>query len=426
LVLCFSTVLAQQNDTCSAFVEQALAAVDDACASTGRNEACYGNFDLEAVPRESAVEFTFAEQGDRVSVADLDSLRLRQLDVENSVWGVALMQIQANLPDSLPGQNVTFLLFGDVEIRNEVEPTPDRPSLELVSNGGINVRATPSTTANVIGSLRSGESATATGRNQDSTWLRIQIPDSVDFGWVFAELVTPADDVESLSVVDPSEKASPFTPMQAFSIESGIASLNCSEAPADGILIQTPDGVGKIELRANDVSFQLGSTALLQAQAGDMLTFSVIEGEGEATADGVSVIIPAGAMVSVPLDDEGQAAGAPGEVVPYDQDMLANLPVDALPRAIEIADPSTTEAIEEANNPGGGTGAGAAMLPGGIDASAFTGMNSALFCSIMAQSFTDSGISIDLYLDQMRMMSGVIPAESQADFQAFIALLETC
>jgi hypothetical protein len=32
------------------------------------------------------------------------------------------MNLQANLPDTLPGQNVTFLLFGDVEITNAVAP----------------------------------------------------------------------------------------------------------------------------------------------------------------------------------------------------------------------------------------------------------------------------------------------------------------
>ena len=30
------------------------------------------------------------------------------------------MKLQANLPDSLPGQNVTFLMFGDVQIQNAV------------------------------------------------------------------------------------------------------------------------------------------------------------------------------------------------------------------------------------------------------------------------------------------------------------------
>ena len=39
------------------------------------------------------------------------------------------MQLQANLPDTLPGQNVTFLLFGNVEIENAVvgdsEATPE-------------------------------------------------------------------------------------------------------------------------------------------------------------------------------------------------------------------------------------------------------------------------------------------------------------
>ena len=40
-----------------------------------------------------------------------------------------------------------------------------------------------------------------------------------------------------------------------------------TEAPQDGILIQTPKGVGQINMRANDVDIQLGSTAYLAGAA---------------------------------------------------------------------------------------------------------------------------------------------------------------
>jgi hypothetical protein len=32
----------------------------------------------------------------------------------HNTWGIALMKVQANIPDTIPGQNVTLLAFGDV------------------------------------------------------------------------------------------------------------------------------------------------------------------------------------------------------------------------------------------------------------------------------------------------------------------------
>jgi hypothetical protein len=114
------TAFAQRSD-CSVIVEQALAAADQACASTGRNQACYGNVNLAAEPQPDAQNFVFEKTGDLVNVADLQSLTLSPLDESAGQWGVALLRLQANLPDTLPGQNVTFLLFGDVEITDAAD-----------------------------------------------------------------------------------------------------------------------------------------------------------------------------------------------------------------------------------------------------------------------------------------------------------------
>src|SRR3954463_16404914 len=76
LLLCFTTALAQ-DATCSAIVQQALAAVQQDCAPTGRNQACYGYVSLDVTPRDGVENFTFAKAGDLANVADLDTLRLR-------------------------------------------------------------------------------------------------------------------------------------------------------------------------------------------------------------------------------------------------------------------------------------------------------------------------------------------------------------
>jgi hypothetical protein len=116
LLLTAISVAAQGDDVCPSIVQTALNAADEACNDTGRNEVCYGNIQIEATAREDVSAFTFNELGDMVSVLDVQSMALSGYAEESEAWGVAIMRLQANIPDTLPGQNVTFVLFGDVQI----------------------------------------------------------------------------------------------------------------------------------------------------------------------------------------------------------------------------------------------------------------------------------------------------------------------
>ncbi|XWX02741.1 hypothetical protein VZO05_09485 [Aggregatilineales bacterium SYSU G02658] len=110
------TATQAQGGGCPQIVARALELVSAACADVGRNQACYGHVDLTAIPQPTAVDFKFQQIGDITRVADLASLTLKPMNEQAGTWGVALMRLQANIPDSLPGQNVTFVLFGDVSI----------------------------------------------------------------------------------------------------------------------------------------------------------------------------------------------------------------------------------------------------------------------------------------------------------------------
>lgn len=111
------TLFAQTGrDTCPDVVAKALENISALCGSTGRNEACYGHFSLDAEAQPSASTFNFDAPGDIESVTAIRTLKLAGVDLSAGIWGVALMQLQANLPDTSPGQNVTVLLFGDVEL----------------------------------------------------------------------------------------------------------------------------------------------------------------------------------------------------------------------------------------------------------------------------------------------------------------------
>src|SRR5690606_20836366 len=128
-------------------------------------------------------------------------------------WGVALMQIQANLPDTLPGQNVTFLLFGDVTIEEEVG---EQARVEAAVNTAANLRLAPSATSPVVGSVAGAAPVTATGQTVNQlgeTWVRVRYEDyRTATGWILAALV----DVDLAALPDVPSDSLTMSPMQAF------------------------------------------------------------------------------------------------------------------------------------------------------------------------------------------------------------------
>src|SRR5690606_30892948 len=192
----------QTSGVCPALVQNALRQVETHCAGTGRNQICYGHSVLLAEPRPEITDVSLSTPGDVTEIYNISRLQLFPMDIDLGAWGVALMRVQANLPDALPGQNVLFLLFGDVEL------TPET-STELVSN--------------------------------------------------------PSEDETQ-------------QPISAFRLRSGIGTPFCDSAPPDGLLIQTPHGVGRVELTINGVDVSLGSTVFFTAHENEYLTVSTLEG----------------------------------------------------------------------------------------------------------------------------------------------------
>lgn len=119
LLMCTSLAAAQDN--CPIVVQEALANLNNLCGTTGRNQACYGNVALTAAPQQGITQFKFDTEGDIANLSDIRTLDLEPYNDTTETWGLAIMQVQANIPDSLPGQNVTFIIFGDTTIENAVQ-----------------------------------------------------------------------------------------------------------------------------------------------------------------------------------------------------------------------------------------------------------------------------------------------------------------
>lgn len=284
-----NTVLAQgDNAACGAAVVQALELVADNCIGLGRNEVCYGNDFISATLN---TDDFFERPGDIVSVSAIEELVTGNIDPDTGAWGVALMDIQADLPNSTEG--VRILVFGGAN----VEPTPatrdDLPFCTFSNSSAttISLRAAPSETARAYDVLGFNGTLRVYGQSSDGEWLRSSR------GWV----QTDAGDLSCNGVTLPTMDSNADTfdaPMQSFALRVDEAA-QCESVPS-GMLIQTPDGE-TANLLINNVELRVGSTALFTVEEGadDCQYFSNHDGNitiGDVSVDGDETRIPPGAQ----------------------------------------------------------------------------------------------------------------------------------
>lgn len=291
-----STPSAAQG-SCPALVEQAIAALDVNCADTGRNSACYGYNLVSASFLEDVPDDFFVQPADQTRVDILETLGTSVMDTTSGQWGVALMSLQANIPNSVPGQSVKFVLIGDVELENAVAPedsfSPVDP-VEVTTDDRLNLRSAPGLNANVIAVTDAGETLLADGLDESGDWVRIVRAGAV--GWVFRELLSSEAELDAL----PTLNADARMPMQSFYLRNGIGQPQCEESPADALLVQGPQGI-TVEFTINGAEFKLSSTMLVRVLPGSEF-MEIITLAGDAEVDGR--IIPAGTRSVVCLSPE--------------------------------------------------------------------------------------------------------------------------
>ncbi len=332
-----TTPLAAQTNQCPEQVVQALN-LATICGGLGRNEVCYGNTLVSAVDWQGAEVTSFESPGNRASLLDVASLTTAPFDIQNQVWGVAVLALQANIPDTLPGQNVTFVVFGDVLLQNDVQPgkivVPN--GLSGTSNSNPNLRAGPGTNFQVVGALQPGEELLIIGRNEAAEWL--QIVDGSETPWVASRFVEIEGDPATLDVIAPD--ATPIlyrAPMQAFRLTTHPGSAACDEVPEGGLLVQSPQGA-TVNFLVNGIETRVGSTALLRYEAeSDSLEVATLAGSvGVKSGDAEQTIEPGFNLSAA----EGRP---PTEPERYDYDAVRGLPVALLPETVNVPPPDGTE-----------------------------------------------------------------------------------
>jgi hypothetical protein len=329
----YSSPVSQQQ-ICPEIVQTAFETTNEVCNGTGRNEACYGHVMLNAQFHAGYEDVQFSQVGDQVAVESLQALRLSGLDEATGHWGVAMMKLQANLPDNSPAQNTTLLLFGDVEIKDSIlDETPQ--TFTVMAAETITMMSAPSRNAAHLGNVQAWETLAADGRTEDGRWIRVQTAEGQ--GWVQARQISHTDDLNQLQVL--GADGVQFKPMQAFYFQNGRTQDLCSEVPASGLMIQTPEGAGTVRLWVNEVKIELGSTAYIQSAPGQPMTIRMIEGHAHVTTEQGSSTAIAGTEITIPMNENNAPAGQPSLPQPYTEENVQDLPISNLERPITIAPP---------------------------------------------------------------------------------------
>jgi LysM repeat protein len=274
-----------QPSSCPAVVEMALSELADNCGSLGRNTACYGNVQVDSTFYNVVEEGYFSHPSDTASLVDLQSIATAPLDLETRNWGMAVLNAQADVPGTLPGQGVTILLMGDASIENRV--LPDEAMLavdpvEIIAKAEAVIRGEPGRDGSVLNIVMNDTNVTADAVNPGREWVRILYDGVV--AWVArGEILASAAVIDRLPVVTPESKG----PMQAFYFSTGIGPVQCQDAP-DVVTIKGKEDL-VVNLNVNGADIRIGSTIIFKTLPNNLVAITVIDGHMEIVATGAVV-----------------------------------------------------------------------------------------------------------------------------------------
>jgi uncharacterized protein YgiM (DUF1202 family) len=362
------------SPTCPTLVEESFTALEQVCTGLSTGDACIGNGTIEGTSSIDGLQF--AQPGDIARVTSFDALNLRTSNTPGTVWSVMTIQLELRSTDGDVPVGVQTILFGNVSITDEGRVgSGGAQDATVIAGRGMNVRREPGTTGVVVWQLQSGEQVIATGRSADREWIRIQIPNRFQgIGWVYAPYLEVEGGADSLPIVNanspaPELTAPEFGPMQAISLETANFPAECTDIPPSGLLMQTPSGLpDEVRLQVNGAEIIFNGAVFVQATAATALQVYILEGQATVTANGTSANGGSGTFITVTLDAESNATGAPlaaaFEIADFDQ-----LPIRLLDRQFVL---STSEPVQPESNTSSAEGFASPTTASGFGTSAPT------------------------------------------------------
>jgi len=90
------------------------------CNDLGANSACYGNQRLQTEFRLFTAPPQFSKPGDVAALDRFQAISAQPLDMTRQEYGVAVLSMEARVPGTLIGDLVTFILYGDSHLDEEL------------------------------------------------------------------------------------------------------------------------------------------------------------------------------------------------------------------------------------------------------------------------------------------------------------------
>lgn len=330
LLLMFPTVIFGQNTdaACRAFVNRVFSDVGNNCAGLASNEVCYGYGEVTStfnVAGESLISATdygeLVEVGDQTTIlnsaenATLENLSGIQFVAperanQDGEWGIALVNIQANLPQQLDSNGANYILFGDARIENAVLAEDAfilNDTVEvMVENVSIfnkppnyNFDGYESEAIETVSGTFEADALSA-----DGEWVRVFYNYERTFGqrttaWLQTSELIDAPDLSNLPILGPNT----FAPLQSFYLNSNPLLPECDNVIPNGILIQGPDEI-ETDIFVNETPIRITSTVFIDKSGPGTLRVSVLGGVIQINPGfDNEIIVAAGEQASICLDE---------------------------------------------------------------------------------------------------------------------------
>jgi hypothetical protein len=296
-------------ETCSTFIQEAIRVVGENCGLLDRNSACYGYQSVRASFVQPQPEGFFASPNARSPLNLISSIATSPMQLALNQWGISLLSVQANLPETLPGQSVVFMLLGDSEIENAVAPEQAwQPGaiLTVTSAAGAPLLLQPRPDSQMMGAVPPNVPLMADAISDSGEYVRVVYRDVP--GWFPVGSLVAGAALDTLAVF----RADSRTPAQAFYLRTSVSGTECVEAP-NALVVQGPQNT-RIDFNVNGADVRIGSTVVLRAipandrlvaraesqfgidrsQVSGLLELTTIDGEGimEPDTEREQVVLP--------------------------------------------------------------------------------------------------------------------------------------
>jgi hypothetical protein len=305
------------DSVCTDLTATALSHLDTTCANLGPNSLCYGAGHVEALPfGETIASPDFNQPADQLALTKVATVHTAAPDATAGTMGVAIMNVQANLPAGLPGREAVYILMGDVEVENLVTPEealvlPSEPLLiNTVSN--TDLWAGPVNSGQPVGQIGAGTPLAVDGFSPDGEWLRVYFEYQHGYStrataWVNKSSLDSTVNTSSLPVIQDSSRS----PMQDIQVQGGFDDSGCGGQPVSQLVIQGPSNI-ETDVTVNGADIRISSTVVIRILPGNILQLIVISGIVTLNPDSPNpIIVPAGYVVETQLDENGEISDNP-------------------------------------------------------------------------------------------------------------------